>query len=177
MRTPWRYISAAWLARDVGTSLRLAISGFITKHPQVTTWLLDDGADGRKKLKTQNGGKLEAELIDTVAENLGAKTTAFSKVSRWRPGLVRVYVAKAKDPETQLADWLEFGAPTGVDTAIPACGIFPKTVAPAAATSELWRAYAEASNHRNYKSADENHELFSKEVWRFKTGVETPRSQ
>ena len=65
-------------------------------------------------------------------------------------------MAAAKDPEVQLADWLEFGAPTGVGSPITACGVFPKIVSTGEASKELWKSYSGCMDHRNYKSAEEN---------------------
>ena len=99
-----------------------------------------------------------------VANALGVTDTSFSLITRWRPGIVRGFVASAKDPEVQLSDWLEFGAPTGVGSPITSCGVFSKIVSTGEASKEFWRAYAECTDHRNYKSADENKQLLNNEV-------------
>ena len=109
LRSPWRYVRTNERARKVGEQLAAVIDAFLEEHPAVEGWLLDESFKGREKLRA-NG---EGLLLERIAGLLGATSADFGKRSKWRSGIVRAYVVAAVDPETQLADWLEEGAPMG----------------------------------------------------------------
>ena len=84
----------------------------------------------------------------------------------WYPGIVEAFIAKAGDPETELAGWLRGGAPTGVAHPIRSCGIFPRVSKESLAQEELENFYAKSRPGENYKSVRENAANVSKELER-----------
>jgi len=161
MRSPWKFVRENPRSRDVGAKLAEVIDQFVDDCPDVSRWLLEEGAAGRAKYK---GTGSEYQLLTRLQEFLGAKTLAFGKHSCWRSCLVRSYVAMAGDPELHLADWFEDGAPTGVAMEIPSCGIFPPVESAAVATAELQNHCAMTEPGRNYISVEQNQDLVQAET-------------
>jgi len=121
MRTPWKYVKYHPRARIVGSMIADVIDRFLDQNPDVSTWLLEEGEEGREKYRA-----IEMNLLKQLGYLLGAKSLDFGKSSKWRADLVEAYVRVAEDPEVHFADWLRNGAPTGVAREIVSCGIFPQ---------------------------------------------------
>ena len=166
LRTPWRYVTAQPRSRQVGLKIASVIDKFVESHPHITDQLLEEGQAGRDKLK--NSGE-EDELAGIVAALLGTSDISKGPRSKWRAAVVAAYVAKAQDPDHQLAKWLREGAPAGVAREIEACGVFPRVENTAEANTELHKFYARTGTRQNYKSAEENAHLVTKELKRIQT--------
>ncbi len=103
-----------------------------------------------------------------AAAAFGTSSTALS-TGGYCAGLVRAITAAAKDPDTDVADWMEGRTPLGVNATIQPRGIFPGAPPGAAALAakefydlNLRRGW----KHANYASFQDHLELARSEVGR-----------
>ena len=162
LRAPWSAVRRAPLLRHTGAKVRVAIEDFLTRHPEVISLILESRGEGWAAVDAEFG----VELVECIMSALGAVSAARGEKSRWRPGLVKAFVKLACDPDTDLATWLEDGAPTGVMCPIEPKGVFPRVESTGEAVSELEEFYATAAATSNYASVEENREAVEQEVQR-----------
>ena len=164
MRNPAVSVGRVPGLRGTGAKVRQAIEKYTDEHPDI---LRDIVASAGAKRDGVSEDRIE-DLAGHVARALGADHHRRGRRSMWRPGIVRAFVSMANDPDTELATWLEDGAPTGVARDIHGLGVFPATEAGGEAHAEIWRHWARLEPRSNYASVEEHHRLVRAEIQRLK---------
>ena len=164
MRNPAVSVGRVPGLRSTGAKVRRAIEDYIGKHPDI---MRDIVRSAGAKHDCVSEDRIE-DLAGHVAQALGAEHHRRGRRSMWRPGVVRAFVNMANDPDTELADWLEDGAPTGVARDIRGSGIFPVAQSGGEDHGELWRHWARMEPRSNYASVEEHGDLVRAEIRRLR---------
>ena len=165
MRNPALAVGKVPGLRHAGKIVRESLELYMRMHPTLLSDITLSIDSGKEAISEER----VIDLAGHLGRALDAKHTRKGKRSLWRPGLVEAFVNLAGDPETELAGWLEDGAPTGVAHDVRGVGIFPLTKAKGEAHAELWRHWARTEPTANYASVEEHRELVMAEVDRLRT--------
>ena len=79
---------------------------------------------------------------------------------------MQAFVREAGDPDVELGEWLQHGAPTGVANDIKGVGIFPQTLPKGEPHEDIWRFWARIEPTANYASIHESEDLVKKGIKR-----------
>ena len=95
-----------------------------------------------------------SQVREAVAAALGVDHVSAEEThpaSPWRYNLVRAILQSYEDPDYHVADWLQHGAPVGVNAVIPPCGLLPKiSDDPEITVDELQTFDRRLSNHPSF---------------------------
>ena len=155
MRNPAISVGRVPGLRGTGAKVRQALESYTKEHPDILRDIVNSAGAKRDGV----GEDRIEDLAGHVARALGADHHRRGRRSMWRPEVVRAFVKMANDPDTELANWLEDGAPTGVARDILGLGVFPATTADGEAHTEIWRHWARIEPRSNYASVEENQQL------------------
>ena len=72
------------------------------------------------------------------------------------PGVIRGYCRSSGDPDVVLADWIEEGAPMGIDCQVVHTGIFPRVDAVPPTQEEINELHVSPLGWSNYRSAEDD---------------------
>ena len=169
MRNPDISVQRMFLLRSMGEKIRKTWDEFARAKPDV----IDAGEDyGSAEAKLQE--KLVAAWDDEVRKllNLRPRSKLVLKgqdefVSPLVPDMWRAWAKGSRDPDVHLADFMESGAPLGMEVTIPPSGIFPKAASPEAKILDDAAEFEELRNTVNYKSVAEQREDAAIEIERY----------
>ena len=163
MRNPDVSVQRMFLLRSMGEKIRKAWDEFARAKPDV----IDAGEDyGSAEAKLQE--KLVTAWDDEVRSLLNLRPR--SKLVLKGQGRVREPLGTAKgsrDPDIHLANFMETGAPLGMEAAIPPSGVFPKASSAEAKILDDATEFEELRNTVNYKSIAEQREDAAIEIERY----------
>ena len=175
LRSPWKAVRKLPRLSKAAEVVRRALDREFTRDPkmvEVVDWLGQDVKEGSEERKWLD------EKIDSLGEKLlaslgGSRGERDPRIGgSWNADLVGAFVARAADPEADLAVWLRSGCPAGVAKDITSCGIFPPAAAsdgipPRAEEEEMLTSHVEPDG--NYASVVMEAELSGAEVDRLIT--------
>ena len=79
---------------------------------------------------------------------------------------MQAFVREAGDPDVELGEWLQHGAPTGVANDVKGVGIFPQTLPKGEQHEDIWQFWVRIEPTAKYASVHENEDLVKQEIKR-----------
>ena len=161
MRNPHRSALRLPGATELGIAIRTVFHQVLGKHCElelvVGAVLIHNDNTRLQAFSPEFWEVLRSEAREVLRPTLGEIPTGRRGLV---PELFRGFAAAAGDPGTDLAEWLEHGAPMGITHAVTHQGIFPRVDEPMQASRVDAGALAQdAEGWENYRSAESDPEV------------------
>ena len=127
LRDPFSVVSQMSNLKSLGIRIRAAWEAYERKNPDVTMVAESYGTED-----CEVSEKLVLGWKQILRKQVGAQAPPAVRIkSKWQytspmdAEILKAWVKKGNDPESEVPKWVESGAPLGIEESIRTCGIFP----------------------------------------------------
>ena len=119
MRAPHRSLASLPRGASTGYKIRKLIETSLDQHPDLADSCCPPEGEAPQQFDETRVGTLRRAILKLLGHEYGELKPGIS------PEIIRAWCLATGDPDAILAQWLEEGAPLGVEHIVQTTGVFP----------------------------------------------------